>query len=65
MQAVLKPIKAVEVQGDWYVVPLDEFEDFLFDSKDDELLESGDFDNIWGKYQTGGDLNLIQLWAEM
>ena len=28
-------------------------------------LKSIDFDAKWGKYKTGGDLNLVQLWAEI
>lgn len=37
-----------------------------------EIIESGlanvmkhQFDDKWGKYRTGGDLNLVQLWAEL
>jgi hypothetical protein len=29
------------------------------------MTDSGEFDRKWGQYMTGGDLNLIQLWAEI
>jgi len=27
------------------------------------MIDSGQFDDKWGKYRTGGDLNLVQLYA--
>lgn len=51
--------------GHWYVVPLTETDDFKRDLNNRYMVNSGDFDAIYGHYRTGGDLNLIQLWAEI
>lgn len=62
----LKPVKAVQDEsGHWYVVPVDLYSEFSKDELDEELVDSGEFDNKWGQYRTGGDLNLIQLYAEV
>lgn len=66
MKDELIPVKAVEDEsGHWYVIPNDFFEQFYKDAEDYELCESGEFDNKYGKYRTGGDLNLIQLYAKI
>lgn len=39
--------------------------EFHNDELDDELVDSGEFDNKWRKYRTGGDLNNTQLYAEV
>lgn len=58
------PVVAVEDNdGHWYVINAVDKEDFFADLDDYELCESGEFDAIWGKFKTGGDLNLIQLYA--
>lgn len=60
--------KVVAVQDDschWYVIPSemeDEFNSDLEGLGDDNIDEWGD---KYGKYITGGDLNLIQLYAEI
>jgi hypothetical protein len=28
------------------------------------MADSGEFDNKWGKYRTGGDLNLVPLYIK-
>jgi hypothetical protein len=57
-------IKAVKDEsGHWYVIPLEREEEFYNDHDDVELIYSGQFDNKWGTYRTGGDLNNIQLYA--
>jgi hypothetical protein len=56
--------KVIACQDDschWYVIPaemLDTFRDRL--REDDE-----EFDAIFAEYRTGGDLNNVQLWAEI
>lgn len=61
----MKKVKALEVDGDWYIIPNEMYNQFNEDCEDEDLAESGEFDNKWGGYRTGGDLNLIQLWAEV
>jgi len=51
--------------GHWFIVPYLIFNDFYKDLENEDMVDSGDFDSKWGKYQTGGDLNLVQLWAEI
>lgn len=55
--------------GHWYVIPVDLKEEFLdrlnvLMEENDPDLEQG-FDEKFGKYRTGGDLNLVQLYAEV
>lgn len=70
----MEQIKAVQDNdGHWYVIPckegLPEKFDYLlekleeFDYDDDELNK--EFDETFEQYRTGGDLNLIQLYAEI
>ena len=59
-------VKVVNKTGEWYIVPEDFYKSFM----DDYLVQVFtpsfiDFDAKWGKYKTGGDLNLVQLWAEI
>lgn len=60
--------KVVAVQDDdghWYVIPFemkDEFHSDLDGLGDDNIDE---WEDKYGKYMTGGDLNLIQLYAEI
>lgn len=66
MSSILQKVKAVQDESShWYIIPLDSYQEFLNDANDYELCESGKFDDKWGKYRTGGDLNLVQLWAEI
>lgn len=51
--------------GHWYVLPIELCEDFNKDLTNEDLVDSGDFDNRYSKYQTGGDLNIIQLFADI
>jgi hypothetical protein len=60
----LQLVKAVEDDsGHWYVIPNRLLDEFYKDGENEEFVDSGDFDNKYGKYRTGGDLNLIQLYA--
>ena len=66
MSAILQKIKAVKDEdGHWFVIPEELLASFLSDLEDEGMLDGGEFDSKWGKYRTGGDLNLIQLWAEI
>lgn len=62
----LKRVSAVQDDsGHWYVIPAEKAGEFFKDSESELLVEYGEFDNLWGKYRTGGDLNLTELWAEI
>ena len=62
----LKKVKAItDESGDWYVIPNELFESFLEDGQNEDFVDSGEFDNKYGKYRTGGDLNLVQLYANI
>lgn len=56
------PVKAMELDGDWFVIPNVLEQEFQEDTNNEELIESGGFDDKWWKYKTGGDLNLVQLY---
>lgn len=55
-------VKAVELDSHWYIIPNVLYEEFRKDSNNEELIDSGQFDDKWGVYMTGGDLNLVQLY---
>lgn len=60
-------IKVKAVQDDschWYIIPEQEVELFYKELSDEEMVDSGDFDSIWGIYRTGGDLNNTQLYIK-
>jgi len=62
----MQKVKAIQDEsGHWYVIPNDLLNQFLNDELDESMIDSGEFDDKWGKYRTGGDLNLIQLYAEI
>lgn len=46
----------------WYVIPA-EMKDEFNRLREDEDYEA--FETTFGNYRTGGDLNMVQLWAEM
>jgi hypothetical protein len=62
-------IKVVAVQDDsshWYIIPQQKKE--LFHSMIENSLDNDDWEGFeieFGKYMTAGDLNLIQLYAEI
>lgn len=61
-------VKVQAVQDDsghWYVIPNELKDEFNSDSENWEMCDSGEFDTKYGEYMTGGDLNLIQLWANV
>lgn len=61
----IHPVKAVKEDGDWFVIPNELYQEFNEDTYNEELVDSGGFDDKWYKYKTGGDLNLIQLFAKI
>ena len=56
------PVQAIDVDGDWYVIPNELEEQFTKDTEDEELTESGEFSDKYGEYATGGALSLVQLY---
>jgi len=62
----MEKVKVIQDEsGHWYVIPNDLLDEFADDEENESMVDSGKFDKKWGKYRTGGDLNLVQLWAEM
>lgn len=64
----LKPVKAVrDDDGHWYVIPNELFNEFnrLLDTHEDDFESQREFMEKFDKYRTGGDLNLVQLYAEV
>lgn len=56
-------VKAItDDSGHWYVIPNDMINEFRKDEQNEDFVDSGRFDDKYGKYQTGGDLNRIQLY---
>lgn len=61
--STLQKVKAVrDESGHWYILPNGLLSDFYKDEQDEDFVDSGKFDNKYGKYMTGGDLNNIQLY---
>jgi len=61
----MKKVKAVEDEsGHWYVLPNELIASFWKDMENHDFVDSGKFDSKYGEYMTGGDLNLVQLYAE-
>lgn len=61
----MNKIKAVKDEsGHWYLIPNELLEEFRKEEQDENFVDSGNFDNKYGKYRTGGDLNLIQLYIK-
>lgn len=60
----LQPVSAVQDDdGHWYVIPTYLGEAFRKDLEDKDMIDH--FDDKYGAYRTGGDLNLVQLYAEI
>jgi len=51
--------------GHWFIIPLELKHDFNNDLNNEYFVDSGNFDDKYGKYRTGGDLNSIQLYAKI
>lgn len=62
----MEKVKAVQDDScHWYVLPIGLVDQFYKDGEDEDFVDEGGFDNKYGKYRTGGDLNLVQLWADL
>jgi len=62
----MQKVKAVKDQdGHWYVIPDIEFATFLEMEENGEADEWNSFNDRFSAYRTGGDLNLVQLYAEI
>jgi hypothetical protein len=62
----MEKVKAItDDSGHWYVIPNDLLNEFRKDEEDEDFVYSGEFDKKYGKYSTGGDLNCIQLYADI
>lgn len=59
----VKPVK--DDSGHWYVLPNELVKEFYKDEQDEDFVDGGDFDEKYGQYMTGGDLNLVQLYAKI
>jgi hypothetical protein len=51
--------------GHWYVIPEELSDSFYKDLENENFVDSGEFDIRYGEYMTGGDLNNIQLYADI
>ena len=66
MSTELQKVKAVkDDDGHWYIIPNDLVKDFYEELEKGESDEWGKFNGIFSGYRTGGDLNLVQLYAEI
>ena len=46
---------------DWYILPYELKKSFLDDCEKEDYEE---FDNKYGEYRTGGDINLVELYIK-
>lgn len=51
--------------GHWYIIPFEMKDDFFKMLNEGEPDEWDLFTEKYSKYMTGGDLNLVQLYAEL
>jgi hypothetical protein len=64
--ATIEKVKAVQdSDGHWYVIPDFEFTAFYEMLEDGEVDDWNSFNERFSQYMTGGDLNLVQLYAEI
>ena len=62
----IEKVKAVQDNDShWYILPNYLLEEFESDLLNEELQESGEFGEKYEQYKTNGDLNNIQLYAEI
>jgi hypothetical protein len=48
----------------WYIVPNELENEFCKDLANENMIDSGGFDDKYGKFRTGGGLNNIQLYIK-
>lgn len=64
MACDLHAVKCVQDNdGHWYIIPNHMLMAFNRDLENDVMIELGHFDETYGVYRTGGDLNLQQLYT--
>lgn len=51
--------------GHWYVLPYELSDQFYYDQQNEQLVDSGEFDNKYGQYRTGGSLNLVEFYIKI
>ena len=62
----IEKVKAVQDNDShWYIIPNHLIEEFESDLLNEDLEESGEFGEKYYQYRTNGDLNNIQLYAEI
>ena len=62
----IEKVKAVQDNDShWYIIPNYLMEEFESDLLNEDLEESGEFGEKYEQYRTNGDLNNIQLYAEI
>jgi hypothetical protein len=62
----MQKVKAVkDDSGHWYVIPNKYVEEFWSNLNNEDFVDNGGFDNKYGQYRTGGDLNSVQLYAKI
>ena len=62
----IEKVKAVQDNDtNWYILPNYLMEEFESDLLNEDLEESGEFGEKYALYRTHGDLNNIQLYAEI
>ena len=62
----LQKVKAIQDESShWYVLPNDLLDDFHKDEENEDFIDSGGFDEKYGRFRTGGGLNLVQLYAKI
>lgn len=62
----MQPVRAVQDQDShWYVIPKELFGLFYAMEENGKLDEWESFNEKFSEYRTDGDLNLIQLFAEI
>lgn len=66
MPSIQKVIALQDGDSHWYVIPADQLESFrVIEEECDKIDDYEKFEESFGKYRTGGDLNIIQLYAEI
>jgi len=62
----MKKVYAVQdEEGHWYVIPFQLKDDFFKDEETGKEDDFAYFEDKYGQYRTGGDLNNVQLYAEI
>lgn len=61
-----REVKAVQDESShWYIIPNELENEFYEDSENVEMADSGEFDDKYREYSTGGCLNNVQLYTRI